>query len=231
MSGRQTILTTLGLGLAAALWAASPAGAEEPPQGHGHLAASRSSGDPVVTRAQGQGVAFDVAALNASGITGTARLAAVGGDKVEVAVALNGAGAGLRPIHVHEGACADLNPTPEIILATVANGTSTTVVDASLQRLTSAPHAIFVHKSPEEIPVFVACADLAVVNDVAAVPSTGDADFSVGVAASLVGVGGVLAAAGHLLRRRARRAPASMAGPVARSVDTPLLAESGPGGG
>jgi hypothetical protein len=39
------------------------------------------------------------------------------------------------------------------------NGESDTVIDASIQEVTSAPHAIHMHKSAEELPVYVACAD------------------------------------------------------------------------
>jgi hypothetical protein len=200
MRGQQAIIFTLGLGLAVALGAASPAGAQE--HSHGHMAAPQSSAAPPA-RAQGQGITFDVTGLNQSGITGTAKLTPLAGDRVAVAVAVNGAGTGPRPIHVHEGACADLNPVPEIPLTTVTNGASTTEVDASLQQLTGTPHAIFIHKSPEELPVFVACADLIVANLVAAVPATGEGDSDPAVAAGLFGFGGALAAAGYLLRRRA----------------------------
>lgn len=110
-----------------------------------------------------------------------------------------GAGTEPRPIHVHEGACADPNPVPEIPLTTVTNGASTTEVDASLQQLTATPHTIFIHKSPEELPVFVACADLIVSKPIAAVRATGDGDSEPGLAAGLFGSGGALAAAGYLL--------------------------------
>lgn len=203
MRVQQAIVFTLGLGVATALTAlgaVSPADAQE--HGHSHIAAPQTSTAPPV-RVQEQGIAFDVKSLNQSGITGTARLTPLAGDRVAVAVAVNGAGTGPRPIHVHEGPCADLNPVPEIPLTTVTNGTSTTEVDVSLQQLTATPHAIFLHKSPEELPVFVACADLLVANAVAAVPSAGEGDADPGLAAGLFGFGGALAVAGYLLRRRA----------------------------
>jgi Cu/Zn superoxide dismutase len=210
MSIHRATLLALGLGVATVMGVAAPAGAEEQPRGHGHAAAAPPSGAAAATEAQA--LTFDVASLNRSGITGTVALRPAGGDKVEVAVALQGAGAGPRPIHVHEGACAELNPTPKIPLATVVDGTSTTVVDASLRQLTATPHAIFVHKSPQELPVLVACADLTVLNRLAAVPATGEGDGDTGLAAGLLGLGGALAAVGALLRRRTRRAPAARAG-------------------
>ena len=200
MRSQQAIIVALGLGLVAAFGTASPAGAQE--HSHGHMAAPHSSAAPSA-RAQGQAITFDVKSLNQSGIIGTAKLTPLGGDRVAVAVAVNGAGTAPRPIHVHEGPCADLNPVPAIPLTTVANGTSTTEVDASLQQLTATPHAIFIHKSPEELPVFVACADLMVADLVAAVPATGEGDSDSGLAVGLLGFGGALVAAGYFLRRRA----------------------------
>ena len=207
MSVKLAIIA-LGFGLATILRATSQVGAEEQPQGHGHMAAPAPSGAAMALQAQGQTVTFGVTSLNGSGISGSVVLTPLTGDRVEAAVALAGAGVGPRPIHVHEGACADLNPVPEIPLTTVENGTSTTVVDASLQQLTSTPHAIFIHKSPQEIPVFVACADLMVAKTVATVPSAGEDSPDVGMAAGLIGFGGALAIAGCMLRRRAHRARA-----------------------
>jgi hypothetical protein len=41
----------------------------------------------------------------------------------------------------------------------VTNGVSITELDGSIQDLTSAPHAIHMHKSPDEMSIYVACAD------------------------------------------------------------------------
>jgi len=209
MRGQQVVAFALGLGLAMALGPAAPADAQE--HSRGHVAAPQSSAAPPA-QAQGQSITFGVTPLNQSGVTGTAKLTPVAGDKVVVAVAVTGAGTGPKPIHVHEGACADLNPDPQIPLTTVMDEASATEVDASLDQLTATPHAIFLHKSPEELPIFVACADLMVANAVTAMPSTGEGDSDPGLAAGMFGLGGALAAVGYLLRRRARQAWPSRAG-------------------
>ena len=69
------------------------------------------------------------------------------------------AGPGPHPAHIHEGSCTQINPAPKYPLTSVVNGVSVTEVEASIQAVTSAPHAIHMHKSPEEMPVYVACAD------------------------------------------------------------------------
>jgi hypothetical protein len=98
---------------------------------------------------------------------------------------------------------------PKIPLTTVVNGASTTMLDGSLQQLTSSPHVIFMHKSPEGLPIFVAGADITVVGELATLPSTGEPDPWVETAIGLSGFGLALAVAGYALRRHARRAWAS----------------------
>ena len=204
----MAIIFALGLGLAAAPGTARPAGAQEQIHGHSHGAAAHAPG-PASTdgvRQRGGGLKLDVTSLNNSGIAGTATLRAVDGDKVEVDIVVHGAGAGPQPVHVHEGPCADLNPVPEIPLLTVTNGASTTELEGSLRQLTSTPHAIFMHKSPEELPIFVACADITLAEQLSAVPSTGDAGPLADLAAGLSGAGLALLAVGYTFRHRARRA-------------------------
>jgi LPXTG-motif cell wall-anchored protein len=149
--------------------------------------------------AQGTTVTVQMASQNSSGITGVATLSDSGG-KVRVDIRATGAGAGPQPAHIHEGSCAQLNPTPQFTLAPVANGTSTTDLDTTLQQLTSTPHAIHMHKSSEELSVYVACADI---RAAANLPATGSADSPVGLVSALAGLG--LVALGSVLRRRARR--------------------------
>jgi hypothetical protein len=187
------------------------AGAQGQLDSHSHMGASRSPGTaPLASvRQQGAGLSLNVASLNNSGITGTAVLRAIEVDKTEVEIFVNGAGAGPQPAHVHEGACADLNPVPKIPLSDLANGVSATQLDESLQPLMSAPHAIFLHKSLQELPVFVACADIMVAGQLSAVPVTGGPDTWFEAGAGLVGLGLALAGAGAALRHRARRARAS----------------------
>jgi tRNA A-37 threonylcarbamoyl transferase component Bud32/N-acetylneuraminic acid mutarotase len=108
---------------------------------------------------QGQSITLSLTSQNGSGITGTATLTNMGGGKLRVEMHANGAGAGPHPAHIHQGSCTQLNPAPSFPLANVVDGNSVSDVDASLQQVTSAPHAIHMHKSPEEMPIYVACAD------------------------------------------------------------------------
>jgi hypothetical protein len=211
MGRQKAIIFALACSLAAALGPASMAGAEDQVTAHSHTDTPRSvnSASMAGVREQGGGISLKVAGSNNSGVTGTAMLRSIDGDKTEVEVLENGGGAGQQPIHIHEGACADLNPVPKIPLTTVVNGASTTMLDGSLQQLTSSPHVIFMPKSPEELPIFVACADITVVGELATLPSTGEPVPWVETAIGLSGFGLALAVAGYALRRHARRAWAS----------------------
>jgi hypothetical protein len=154
--------------------------------------------------AQAAPLALTLTTQNNSGITGTATLTDLGGGKTRVAIQVSGAGAGPEPSHIHPGSCAQLNPTPAYTLNNVVNGASTTDVDASLQTLTAGPFAVHMHKSLDEITVYVACADIASVNRPGSLPRTGDLGSPwPAEAAGLVGLS--LALAGFGLRRFARR--------------------------
>jgi Cu/Zn superoxide dismutase len=149
--------------------------------------------------AQGQSVTLNLDGQNNSGITGTATLTEVGGGKLRVELRATGAGAGPQPAHIHEGTCANLNPAPKFSLTSVTNGTSTTEVDGSLQQLTAAPHAIHLHKSPDELPVYVACADIRTAGQPATLPRSGVAAPLTALAAGFAGL--IVLAAGLALRR------------------------------
>ena len=201
MRAQHAMVLALGLAVAAGLGATPPARASDQEQHHGHAMAPQESGAAPPSRAQAPSMTFPVNSLSQSGIAGTVRLTPINGDKVAIDVAVNGAGSEPRPIHIHEGACADLNPIPETPLATVVNGASTTEVEAPLQQLVATPHAIFLHKSTVELPIFVACADIAVSSQMAAIPSAGEGDVDVRAVAGLLAISGALIAAGHVLRR------------------------------
>ncbi|HTM68802.1 MAG TPA: hypothetical protein VL426_05915 [Candidatus Binatia bacterium] len=99
-------------------------------------------------------------ALGGSGISGKALLVEQE-DKTKVMLNLNGTTQGhTYPAHIHLGAC----PTPGEVkysLASVAEGKSVTLVDASFDAIVSGlPLAINVHKSDTEISTYVACGDL-----------------------------------------------------------------------
>ncbi len=104
-------------------------------------------------------IKMELTSQNNSGITGIATFTDLGGGKLKIEIHANGAGAGPQPAHIHEGSCTQLNPAPKYPLGLVTNGDLVSELDTSIQEITSAPHAIHMHKSAEEMPVYVACAD------------------------------------------------------------------------
>ena len=111
---------------------------------------------PASTEAQ-QSVTINLTAQNNSGQTGTAVLTPEGAG-TKVVVTLSNA-PGPHPAHIHSGSC----PTPGAVvfpLTSVTNGRSETTVAATIADILRAPHAINVHKSPQEIPVYTSCGNL-----------------------------------------------------------------------
>ncbi|MEJ2688223.1 MAG: hypothetical protein P8124_13790 [Gammaproteobacteria bacterium] len=99
--------------------------------------------------------------LNNSGESGTAVLTPEG-KNTKVVIALTNTPAGVaQPAHIHAGTCSDLNPKPLVGLHSVNNGSSTSVVPMPLSSLMSAPYAINVHKSRQDLATYVACGDIA----------------------------------------------------------------------
>jgi len=156
--------------------------------------------------AQGQSSTLQLSPQNNSGISGTATFTRQA-DGLKIDLTVTGAGAGPEPAHIHEGSCSQLNPTPQFTLSPVANGSSSTVVQTTIQSLTASPHAIHLHKSADELTVYVACADITP----ASLPNTGQADSSIGLVSAAAGLS--LAGLGLLLLRRARRRPANSVTP------------------
>ncbi len=87
---------------------------------------------------------------------GTARLTDRGG-KTQVVVNIKPGAAGVeQPAHIHEGACPNVGAV-KYPLANIVDGTSTTMVDASLVSLLTGGFSINAHKSAADIGVYVAC--------------------------------------------------------------------------
>jgi hypothetical protein len=175
------------------------------------LAVVLSGGSTI--QAQGQSVRLDMDSQSESGITGTATLTEVGNNRIRIEIRANNSGAGPQPAHIHRGTCAQLDPTPLFSLSPVANGASTTEIDGTFQVLGSGQHAIHMHRSQEELAIYVACADIRVAGQAgggqaagqpATLPRSGDAGSLAGMAAGLSGLGLSLVAAGYAVRRRAR---------------------------
>ncbi len=125
--------------------------------------------------AQQPSVTLEMSSQNDSGLTGQATLTETAPGKLSIEIRATGAGAILRPAHIHEGICANLNPEPKFSLNAVTNGASSTVVDGRLADVTSSPHAIHMHRSPQELPIYVACADIRLAQAPAASPSPASA--------------------------------------------------------
>jgi LPXTG-motif cell wall-anchored protein len=151
------------------------------------------------TIAAAQGTAtLQLVPQNNSGIGGMATFTQSGGG-VMVDLKVTGAGAGPQPAHIHEGTCAQLNPTPKYTLASVTNGSSNTTLQTTFQALAATPHAAHLHKSADEISVYVACADITP----ASLPRTGQAESTTGLVSAAFGLS--LLGLGLMLRRRAQR--------------------------
>lgn len=98
--------------------------------------------------------------LNNSGQSGTATLMPEG-DATKVVILLSNAPAGVaQPAHIHLGQCDRLDAAPKWKLEPVKDGQSTTVVPASLEAILKDKAAINVHKSAEEIQVYVSCGNI-----------------------------------------------------------------------
>lgn len=97
--------------------------------------------------------------LNDSGVTGTVAFSDVGG-RTRVDVTVDPAGNPDMPAHIHPGTCSELVPQPKFPLENVRNGTSTTVVPASLTELFAGNLAVNVHKSNDDLKTYTACVDI-----------------------------------------------------------------------
>jgi len=102
--------------------------------------------------------------LDGSGVRGTAVLT-MRGDTTLVAMDVTGA-PGTHPDHIHRSTCNDPEPDPLYPLTDVVlspadpEGHSETVVDVPLADLLAEPHLILIHKSADEINVYLACANI-----------------------------------------------------------------------
>ena len=97
--------------------------------------------------------------LNDSGVTGTVAFSDVSG-RTRVDVTVDPAGNPDMPAHIHPGTCAELVPQPKFPLENVRNGTSTTVVPASIAELFAGNLAVNIHKSNDDLKTYTACVDI-----------------------------------------------------------------------
>ena len=97
--------------------------------------------------------------LNNSGVAGTVSFREVEG-RTEVEVRVEPAGNLDMPAHIHPGTCDDLTPQPKFPLENVRNGSSKTVVPASIDELFAGGLAVNIHRSNDDLKTYTACVDL-----------------------------------------------------------------------
>ena len=97
--------------------------------------------------------------LNGSGVTGTVTFAPIS-DKTGVEITVDPAGNLDMPAHIHPGTCDNLTPQPKFPLENVLNGTSKTVVPASMTDLFAGGLAVNIHRSNDDLKTYTACVDL-----------------------------------------------------------------------
>ena len=113
-----------------------------------------------VGQAVDNGLTVQLNEQNGSGESGTATFTINDDGTTHVALQVTGGGTDPQPAHIHEGTCDDLDPQPAYPLADVVNGSSETDVNISLDDLTLSSYAVNVHKSAEEVDMYVACGDI-----------------------------------------------------------------------
>jgi len=149
----KLVLSTAALGAALALAATAPIAAQGTggsTKGMPHMGGMAMMKAPLTV---------PLKALNGSGESGRAILRDTKAGLV-VMLTLTG-GKGIQPAHIHKGSCAKLDPKPWYPLKNVINGKSSTTIPGVTIGEIIGKSAINVHKSLKEIPVYVACGDVA----------------------------------------------------------------------
>ncbi len=115
---------------------------------------------PSLPAAAATSATVTLAQQNGSGESGTAVLTTVSGG-VQVVVTLTGAPSVPQPAHIHKGTCSSIGDVA-YALTSLVNGKSTTLVkDVTVDQLMKGPYAINIHKSANELGVYVACGNIA----------------------------------------------------------------------
>ncbi len=139
--------------------AASPSTAI-PPVPTPRVGASPVASPSPIGVAGAQPIVVTLQAQSNSGVTGKAVITGLGPAQTLVVLALNNAGPGRHPAHIHQGTCANLNPAPLYPLTDVVDGVSVTAVNQGLPAVLRGQFAINVHQSPENIQTYIACGDI-----------------------------------------------------------------------
>ncbi len=112
--------------------------------------------------AAGDDVTVELSEVEGSGQTGTATLSS-DGEMTLVSIQIDGDPVSeSQPAHIHEGNCGDeLNPEPLYGLPNVADGSSETSVEASVDTLTGDDdYAINLHMSDDDLETYTSCGNI-----------------------------------------------------------------------
>lgn len=108
------------------------------------------------TPTEQESVTVELQEQNDSGQTGQATLTSEG-EQTRVALQLEDPPSAPQPVHIHEGTCEELDPTPAHPLENLTDGASETVVDVPLSELQTGEFAINAHASEADAKTYVAC--------------------------------------------------------------------------
>jgi len=111
------------------------------------------------TEEKPESLTVTLSAQNNSGESGTATMKREGG-KTKVKLDLAAAPSTPQPAHVHTGSCENLGGVKYPLTASVEGESETTLNVSFTQLLSELPLAINVHKSSEEVNVYVACGNI-----------------------------------------------------------------------
>jgi hypothetical protein len=115
------------------------------------MSACQAAADPART--------ITLQTLNESGVIGTVTFATVG-DKTAVEITVDPGGNLDMPAHIHPGTCTSLTPQPKFPLENVKNGSSKTVVPATIDELFAGGLAVNIHRSNDDLKTYTACVDI-----------------------------------------------------------------------
>jgi uncharacterized lipoprotein YajG len=105
-------------------------------------------------------VSMPLVSQNDSGQDGEATLSEVDSETTRVVLEVENPSVEPQPAHIHRGSCENLDPEPAYGLENVVDGKSTTEVNVAVEDLVDKGFAINVHKSADEVQVYVACGDI-----------------------------------------------------------------------
>lgn len=108
------------------------------------------------TTTEQESVTVELQEQNDSGQSGEATLTPEG-EQTRVALQLENPPSEPQPVHIHEGTCEELNPTPAHPLENLTDGASETLVDVPLSELQAGEFAINAHASEADAQTYVAC--------------------------------------------------------------------------